>query len=223
VAEALVLLPTYNEAENLPGLVAALRALPDPPDVLVVDDGSPDGTGRLADDLGRSDRGFQEALRRGTPRIVTMDCDFSHDPGRIPALLEALGAADVVIGSRYAEGGEVRAWSLSRRLLSASANAFVRALLRLPARDCTSGFRAYRREVLESVPWASLRSPGYSFLVELLYWAAQVPGRRVREVPIRFVDRKAGRSKMGLREIMSGAANLLRLRWRLGTTRGGPR
>jgi dolichol-phosphate mannosyltransferase len=122
----------------------------------------------------------------------------------------------VAVGSRYVEGGEVRAWSLSRRLLSASANAFVRALYRLPARDCTSGFRAYRREVLEAIPWASLHSPGYSFLVEVLYWAAQAPGRRFQEVPIRFVDRTAGRSKMGLREIVSGALNLLRLRWRLG-------
>jgi dolichol-phosphate mannosyltransferase len=244
VASPLVLLPTYNEAENLARLVAAVLALPGV-DVLVVDDASPDGTGRLADELARSDprvgvlhrtgprgygealtEGFREALRRGAAHIVTMDCDFSHDPARVPALLEALGDADVAIGSRYVEGGEVRAWSLSRRILSASANAFVRALFRLPARDCTSGFRAYRRAVLEGIPWERLHSPGYSFLVEVLYWADRVPGRRFREVPIHFVDRTAGRSKMGFREIVSGAGNLLRLRWRLGatltTTRRGP-
>ena len=242
-ASPLVLLPTYNEAENLSRLVAALRGLPLAVDVLVVDDDSPDGTGTLADELARSDprvavlhrkgprgygealtAGFREALRRGAPHVVTMDCDFSHDPARVVALLDALGEADLAIGSRYVEGGEVRAWSLYRRLLSASANAFVRVLFHLPARDCTSGFRAYRRGVLEGVPWEDLRSPGYSFLVEVLYWADRVPGRRVREVPIRFVDRTAGRSKMGLREILSGAANLLRLRWRLGAalTRARP-
>jgi glycosyltransferase involved in cell wall biosynthesis len=153
-----------------------------------------------------------------------MDCDFSHDPGRVPALLDALAGADVAIGSRYVPGGEVRAWSLYRRVLSASANAFVRALFRLPVRDCTSGFRAYRREVLEGIPWGRLHSPGYSFLVEVLYWSAAQA--RFQEVPIRFVDRTAGRSKMGVREIVSGGFNLLRLRLRLGltltSTRPGP-
>jgi glycosyltransferase involved in cell wall biosynthesis len=246
VGATLVLLPTYNEAENLPRLVAALRALPVPVEVLVVDDGSPDGTGTLADELARRDaavavlhrrgprgygealtEGFREALRRGASRVVTMDSDFSHDPARVPSLLDALEAADVAIGSRYVAGGEVRAWSLSRRLLSASANAFVRVLYHLPARDCTSGFRAYRREVLEGEPWTRTHSAGYSFLVEVLYWATQAPGRRVQEVPIRFVDRVAGRSKMGLREIVGGAVNLLRLRLRLAlpgpATRGPDR
>jgi dolichol-phosphate mannosyltransferase len=231
---ACLVLPTYNEALNLERLVQAVRALDLPIDVLVVDDASPDGTGTIADALahGRSDLavvhrtgrrgygealtdGFREALRRGASAVVTMDVDFSHDPATIPRLLEALGEADLVIGSRYVQGGELRAWPLHRRLLSASANAFVRVLFALPASDCTSGFRAYRRAVVESIPWGELHSQGYSYLVELLYWTVRRSASRVREVPICFTERRAGKSKMGLREIVGGALNLLWLRARL--------
>jgi dolichol-phosphate mannosyltransferase len=231
---ACLVLPTYNEAPNLERLVQAVRALELPIDVLVVDDASPDGTGRIADSLaeGRSDLavvhrtgrrgygealtdGFREALRRGASAVLTMDVDFSHDPATVPRLLEALAEADLVIGSRYVEGGELRAWPLHRRLLSASANAFVRVLFALPAADCTSGFRAYRRAAVESIPWAELHSQGYSYLVELLYWTVRRPAARVREVPICFTERRAGKSKMGLREILGGALNLLWLRARL--------
>jgi dolichol-phosphate mannosyltransferase len=229
-----VLLPTFNEAENLPRMMEALRALAVPLDVVVVDDGSPDGTGRIADELarGRDDlavvhrmgrrgfgealtEGFRVALDRGASIVVTMDCDFSHDPAEIPHLLERLEEADLVIGSRYTAGGRVRNWPLYRRLLSSTANAFVRALFRLPARDCTSGFRVYRRGVLETIPWGRLHSTGYSFLVEVLYWAARAPAVRVREVPICFTERRLGESKMGLGEILWGAANLLKLRLEL--------
>jgi dolichol-phosphate mannosyltransferase len=231
---ACLVLPTYNEAPNLERLVLAVRALVLPIDVLVVDDASPDGTGRIADALaeGRTDiavvhrtgprgygealtDGFREALRRGADVVLTMDVDFSHDPAAIPRLVEALAEADLVIGSRYVEGGELRAWPLHRRLLSASANAFVRVLFALPASDCTSGFRAYRRGVVESIPWAELHSQGYSYLVELLYWTVCRGGSRVREVPICFTERRAGKSKMGVREIVGGALNLLWLRARL--------
>ena len=219
-----VVLPTYNEAENLDAVVQALRGLAVPFRVLVVDDASPDGTGRLAEDLarGRTDlrviqregpRGFGEAQTEGlraalaeqATAIVTMDCDFSHDPATVPALLRALEDADLAIGSRYVEGGRLVGWPAHRRALSATANGFVRALFGLSARDCTSGFRAYRPEVLETIPWDRLRSPGYSFLVEVLYWASRRDGTRVREVPIVFTERRLGQSKMGLREIVRGA------------------
>ncbi len=231
---ACLILPTYNEAENLERLVVAVRALGQGIEILVVDDASPDSTGRIADELarGRSDMavlhrtgargygealtdGFRAALARGAEAVLTMDCDFSHDPATIPRLRAALEKADLAIGSRYVEGGELRAWPLHRRLLSASANAFVRVLFALPAHDCTSGFRAYRRAVVESIPWAELHSEGYSCLVELLYWAVRRRGARVHEVPICFTERRAGNSKMGLREIVGGAFNLLWLRARL--------
>jgi dolichol-phosphate mannosyltransferase len=231
---AFVLLPTLNEALNLPRLVDALRALRPAPEIVVVDDGSPDGTGEIADELARErtdltvvhrvgPRGFGEALTegfrvtlgKGAEAVVTMDGDFSHDPLDVPRLLAALEDADFVIGSRYTEGGSLRAWPLYRRLLSAAANAFVRVLFRLPARDCTSGFRAYRRRALEGIPWQGLHSPGYSFLVEVLYWVGQRPPLVIQEVPICFTERRAGRSKMGLHEILWGAANLLKLRLQL--------
>jgi len=231
---AALILPTYNEAQNLPPIVSAIRALEAGLHVFVVDDESPDGTGAIADGLARDrtdltvvhrrgargygqalGEGCREALACGAEAVLTMDCDFSHDPAAIPSLKRALEDADVVIGSRYVAGGELRAWPLHRRLLSASANAFVRVLFALPARDCTSGFRAYRRAVLESIPWAELHSPGYSCLVELLYWAVRRRGARVREVPITFTERREGKSKMGWREIFWGAANLVSLRLRL--------
>ena len=229
-----LVLPTLNEAENLGRLVARIRTRDRALRILVVDDASRDGTAEMADELSHGDgaltvihrtgkpgygealtEGFCRALAAGAAAILTSDCDFSHDPDDIPRLLAALEGGHVAIGSRYVESGRIRDWSLSRRLLSAAANAFVRVLFRLPARDCTSGFRAYRREVLEGVPWDRLHSTGYSFLVEVLYWAAHPPGRRVHEVPICFVDRKEGRSKMGLRQIVFGAANLLKLRLQL--------
>jgi dolichol-phosphate mannosyltransferase len=202
--------------------------------MLVVDDGSPDGTGELADGLAgqggdltvvhrAGPRGFGEALtegfrlalERGAEAVVTMDCDFSHDPQDVPRLLAALEDADMVIGSRYVPGGHLLAWPLYRRLLSAAANVFVGVLFHLPARDCTSGFRAYRRAVLEDIPWRGLHSQGYSFLVEVLYWISNRALPRVREIPICFTERRAGRSKMGLQEIFWGAANLLKLRFQL--------
>ena len=229
-----VVLPTYNERENLPRLVAALRGLQRGLRMVVVDDDSPDGTGALADDLAaqgsdltvlhrRGQRGFggaqtaglAEALRGGADAVVTMDCDFSHDPAAVPALLDALAENDLVIGSRYVAGGEIRDWPLFRLILSATANSFVRLLFRLPAHDCTSGFRAYRPHVLATIPWERLHSPGYSFLVEVLYWATRTPGARTAEVPICFTERRQGRSKMGWREIVLGAANLLKLRLQL--------
>jgi dolichol-phosphate mannosyltransferase len=233
-----VVLPTLDEAENLAAVVARLRAAAPDVDVLVVDDASTDGTAAIADGLAAADPavrvlhrqgkrgygdsltdGFRSALEKGAPVIASMDCDFSHDPDTLPALLSAIREADVVIGSRYVSGGEIRNWGLYRTSLSATANAFVRALFGLPVRDCTSGFRAYRREVLEQLPWSRLHSTGYSFLVEALYWSTRPPGRRLREVPICYAERTAGQSKMGVRQIVSGAANLLKLRLELARGR----
>ena len=227
---ACVVLPTLNEAENLAALVARLRAAAPEVELLVVDDESTDGTAALADRLASADplvrvahrvgkkgygealtEGFRSAMAAGAEVLASMDADFSHDPDDLPRLLAALAGADVAIGSRYVEGGGIRDWPPHRRLLSATANAFVRALFSLPVRDCTSGFRAYRRAALESVPWGRLHSAGYSFLVEVLYWTCR-HGFRTVEVPIVFVDRKRGRSKMGLRQIVMGAANLIKVR-----------
>lgn len=228
-ARALVVLPTYNEAENLRDVVARILASAPALDVLVVDDESPDGTGGIADELARADPrvsvlhrrgerglgralagGLQEALRRGVALAITMDCDLSHDPAEIPRLIAAGG--DVAIGSRYVAGGRLPKWSLHRRVLSAFANAFVRTLFALDARDCTSGYRAYRAEVLAKVPFERLHSAGYSFEVEILIWVARLGSGGIREIPITFLDRARGTSKMGGREAILGALNLLRLR-----------
>ena len=233
-----MVLPTLDEAENLAGVVARLREAAPELEVLVVDDASTDGTAAIADALAAADPavrvlhrrgrrgygdsltdGFRAALDSGAAVIASMDCDFSHDPAALPALLAAVEEADVAIGSRYVRGGEIRNWSLYRTTLSATANAFVRALFALPVRDCTSGFRAYRREVLEALPWGRLHSTGYSFLVEALYWSCRPRERRVREVPICYLDRTRGKSKMGVRQIVSGAANLLKLRLELARGR----
>jgi dolichol-phosphate mannosyltransferase len=231
---ACVVLPTLDEAENLEALVRRLRETAPAVDVLIVDDDSTDGTGAIADALARAEpavrvlhrrgkkgygesltEGFRAALEAGADVVGSMDCDFSHDPAALPSLLSAIAEADLVIGSRYVSGGAIRNWGLYRTALSATANAFVRALFAVPVRDCTSGFRVYRRAVLEAVPWGRLHSTGYSFLVEVLYWATLSPERRVREVPICYVDRARGVSKMGVRQILSGAANLIKLRLEL--------
>jgi len=231
--EIWVVLPTYNEAENLPPMLDALLSLDLALKIIVVDDASPDGTGEIAERaaLGNSRiqvirrigerglgtaylAGFRLALAAddGVDAILTMDCDFSHDPAAIPALVEALDSADVVVGSRYVAGGGTRNWGFHRKILSASANRFARALFRLPVRDCTSGFRLYRREVLEAVPWQRVRSTGYAFLVETLHLAARRANARVKEAPIQFADRTRGSTKMGLREVAVGVINLLRLK-----------
>jgi dolichol-phosphate mannosyltransferase len=230
----LVVLPTYNEAPNILPVTRAIRLAVPEALVLIVDDESTDGTAQLADELARADRlievihrrgrgygealsaGFRVALERGATAVATLDGDLSHDPADLPRLLVALEVADLAIGSRYVPGGCIRGWGLERRVLSAAANAFVRLLLGLPTRDCTSGFRAYRREALDEVRLERLHSTGYSYLVEMLYWVGRTrSGDRIQEVPICFVDRQAGRSKMRFREMTMGALRLLQLRVRL--------
>ena len=208
--------------EKIASLDANLR-------IVVVDDASPDGTGAIADELKAKDprvhvihrterglgtaylAGFKEAMARGGEALLTMDCDFSHDPAVIPDLVKALGSADVVIGSRYVPGGRVEGWPVHRKVLSRVANNFVHALFDIPAKDCTSGFRLYRKEVVLGIEWENVRSTGYSFLVESLYWASRQKGARLVEVPITFRDRTRGASKLGWREAVHGARNLIEL------------
>jgi dolichol-phosphate mannosyltransferase len=228
-----VIVPTYNERDNLPILAAALMAFPNV-QLMVVDDHSPDGTGELADDLARAHAGridvlhrterpglgrsyidgIRRALARPVDLICQMDCDLSHDPRHLPSLIVGTERADVVIGSRYIPGGAVVNWPLRRRLLSRFANGYIRAVTRLAARDCTSGYRCWRRDAIAALPLDHFESDGYSFLVEMLY-AASVRGYRVAEVPITFVERRQGVSKLTGSVLLESAATP----WRIVATR----
>ena len=220
---ALVVVPTYNERENLPLLLDGLLRHANVR-VLVVDDGSPDGTGTIADEwsarhpdrvrvmhrtqnrgLGRSYiDGLTRALDEPVDLICQMDADLSHDPAQLPALIAGASQGDVVIGSRYVPGGRVVNWPLRRRLLSRFANTYVRTVTRLRARDCTSGYRCWRREALASLPLDRFISDGYSFLVEMLYVASR-RGNRIVEVPITFVERRLGQSKLSRAVLIESA------------------
>ncbi|MBV9851906.1 MAG: polyprenol monophosphomannose synthase [Armatimonadetes bacterium] len=232
---AIVVIPTYNEADNIESLVRAVIGQPVGAHVLIVDDNSPDGTGAIANrlvqesdgrvhalhrpsksGLGRAYlAGFAWALERGYEAMIEMDADFSHDPAYLPTLVEAADGADadVVVGSRYLNGISVREWPLRRILLSYFANYYVRAITRLIVNDTTSGFRLYRRRVLEAIDLGSIRSNGYSFQVEMTF-RAQIAGFRIVEVPIIFVERRAGHSKMSKRVIWESVWMPLKLRAR---------
>jgi dolichol-phosphate mannosyltransferase len=217
-----VIIPTYNEAVNLERIVAAAcaeldRVAEGEYRILVVDDGSPDGTGAIADALAAaSDRievlhrpqkaglgaaylaGFQRALTAGAERVIEMDADFSHDPRYLPALLAASANADVVLGSRYVAGGGVRDWSLLRKMISRGGGLYARAVLGVDVADLTGGFKCIRREVLEAIDLPSVRAQGYVFQIEVTYRSI-LAGFTVREIPIVFADRTAGKSKMSAR------------------------
>jgi dolichol-phosphate mannosyltransferase len=238
-----LILPTYNEAENVEAIVTAsgevlARASSDGFRVLVVDDGSPDGTGRIADELAarhewmrvlhRSEKngigpaylaGFRHALDRGAGYVLEMDSDFSHDPADIARLLAAVdpaaagGGADLALGSRYVDGGGVTDWGMLRRFISEGGSTYARLVLGLQVRDLTGGFKCFRREVLESIEFDSVRSQGYAFQVELTYRAVQA-GFRVVEVPIVFRDRQLGQSKMSWRIAAEAMWLVPRLRFR---------
>src|SRR5438552_7288716 len=209
---ATVCLPTYNERENLEPMLRALGE--QRVRVLVIDDNSPDGTGRLADRLAQEldyvdvlhrphkeglgpayIAGFRRALQDGAERILEMDCDFSHDPKDVPRLIEATEDADLVLGSRYVEGGAVANWGVLRRAISAAGSLYARLLLSVQVRDLTGGFKCYRRTVLETIDLDAIDSKGYAFQIETTYRALRA-GFRAVEVPIKFVDREAGGSKM---------------------------
>ena len=219
----LVVVPTYNERENLPLLIAGLMQHPNV-GVLIVDDESPDGTGAVADELaaahagrisvmhrtgirglGRSYiDGLKRAIEEPADLICQMDADLSHDPAQLPALIAGAAQGDVVIGSRYIPGGKIVNWPMRRRLLSRFANMYVRTVTRLSARDCTSGYRCWRREALAAMPLDRFISDGYSFLVEMLYVTAR-RGSRITEVPITFVERRLGESKLSRAVLVESA------------------
>jgi dolichol-phosphate mannosyltransferase len=210
-----LVLPTYNEAENIEAFVEAVRAkLPASARVLVVDDNSPDGTGAIADQLAAQHEnvevlhraakeglgpayiaGFRHALAGGAGLVLEMDSDFSHDPAYLPRLLEAAGRADLVLGSRYVPGGGVSDWGPLRRTISRGGSAYARLVLGVKIRDLTGGFKCFRREVLETIDLDSIQARGYAFQVEMTYRTIQA-GYKVVEVPIVFRDRQAGDSKM---------------------------
>ena len=212
---ATVCLPTYDERENLEPMVGALLERLGPDDrVLVIDDGSPDGTGELADSLAAAEprvavlhrerkeglgpaylAGFRRALADGSELILEMDCDFSHSPDDVPRLIAAAAAADLVLGSRYVHGGKVENWSAARRFVSRAGSLYAQALLWAPVRDLTGGFKCYRREVLERIDLEAITARGYAFQIETTYRAVRA-GFRVVEIPITFTDRETGSSKM---------------------------
>ncbi|MEZ4733780.1 MAG: polyprenol monophosphomannose synthase [Caldilineaceae bacterium] len=228
---ALMIVPTYNEAENIETLVQQLRTLPGDIHVLIVDDNSPDSTGHLADELARQDSGvqvlhrpgklglgsaykagFKTGLRQGYTFLCTMDADFSHEPALLPRLLTKAGQGyDLVIGSRYVSGGQIVDSTRLRKLVSYGANWLAHTILGVTARDCTAGFRCYRRQVLETINLDAIFSSGYSFLIEMAFYCQQA-GFRIGEVPITFVNRRKGVSKISKNEIYKAFYTLIRLR-----------
>jgi dolichol-phosphate mannosyltransferase len=223
-----IVLPTYDEAENLPKLVSALFSLPVDLGVLVVDDNSPDGTGTIADELAKQYaekvhvlhragklglrsaymEGFQKAFDLGADAVVQMDADFSHDPAVLTEMARRLAYYDVVIGSRYIKGGSLDdRWPAWRKALSAFGNFYARTILSSPLHDMTTGFRMWRREVLQNMPFKRIRSNGYIFLVEMAY-VAYLMGYKISEVPIHFADRRWGKSKMSLKIQLEAAMRI---------------
>jgi len=229
---AWVVLPTYNEAENLPGIAAAILAVLPGATILVVDDGSPDGTGQLADDLAAADArvrvrhrpakqglgrayldGFEIAIAGGAEIIVQMDADWSHDPASLPSLIGPVvaGTADLVIGSRYVAGGGVVDWGLGRRLISRGGSVFARLVLRLAPHDLTGGFKAWRAATLATIPFAGIHAGGYVFQIEMTFRATRL-GARIVEIPIIFRDRRVGLSKMSRRIVVEALVVVVQLR-----------
>jgi dolichol-phosphate mannosyltransferase len=228
--KTIVIIPTFNERDNLVPLVWAVLASDPDLDILVVDDNSPDGTGELADALASETphvrvlhrtgkqglgtayvAGFRYALASGYERVVEMDADFSHRPEDLPRLLAAAATADVVVGSRNVPGGQVIGWSPLRQLISKGGSFYARLLLGLPIRDCTSGFKCFRRTALEAIDVGNIHSNGYAFQVEVNH-ACLRAGLRFAEVPITFPDRARGSSKMSWRIVVEAALLVLGLR-----------
>ncbi len=236
-----VVLPTYNEADNVSAIATAILEAVPAATLLVVDDGSPDGTGDLADDLAAADArvrvlhrarkaglgraylaGFRAALDGGATAIAQIDADWSHDPADLPRLIGALAdGADLAIGSRYTRGGTVIGWGIGRTVISRGGSLFARIVLGLPVRDLTAGFKAWRATTLAGIEFAGVHAGGYVFQIEMTY-RAQRRGASVREVPVTFQDRRVGQSKMSRRIV--GEALLVTVRLRLDELRGrGPR
>ncbi len=228
-----VVLPTYDEIDNLRPIAAAILERLPGATLLVVDDASPDGTGELADELAAADPrirvrhragkqglgrayldGFRVALAGGAEQVVQMDADWSHDPAALPSLLAPLldDSADMVIGSRYVKGGGVEDWGVARRIISRGGSLFARIVLALPVRDLTGGFKAWRASTLAAIPFGGVHAGGYVFQIEMT-WRARSAGARIREVPIVFRDRRVGSSKMSRRIIVEALVVVVSLRW----------
>jgi dolichol-phosphate mannosyltransferase len=238
--KTLLIIPTYNEIENLRPLLDQVGVYAPETDILIVDDHSPDGTGALADQLQQENArvhvlhrpgklglgtaylaGFQYALQHGYEAAFEMDADFSHDPRYLPAFYQAIEGADVVIGSRYIARGATPNWSLLRRLISGGGNIFARVLLGLPVHDCTAGYRLYRRRVLEGLDLQTVQSQGYAFQIELAYRAVQ-QGFTIVETPIVFLDRRVGKSKMSRKIVLEGFTYVLKTRFSKQAGKAGP-
>lgn len=228
-----IVLPTYNEAENLPNLVSALFSLPLDLSLLVVDDNSPDGSGQVAEALAKEHpgriavlhragklglrsaylEGFAKAFETGADAVVQMDADFSHDPAVLVEMTRRIESCDVVIGSRYVKGGSLaRRWPLWRKALSAFGNSYARTILNFPLHDVTTGYRMWKKNALQGIPLDRIRSNGYVFLVEMAY-VAYLMGYRITEVPIHFSDRRWGKSKMSFRIQLEAAVRVWDVWW----------
>ncbi len=238
--KTLIIIPTYNEVDNLRPLLQELFTYAPETDVLIVDDNSPDGTGQLADEIHNENpqvhvlhragklglgtayiAGFKYAIEHGYDAAFEMDADFSHDPRYLPDFLKKIEQADLVIGSRYVSGGATPNWSLSRRFISGGGNIFARFMLGLPIHDCTAGYRCYRREVLERIDLDTVESQGYAFQVEMAYRVKQ-RGFRIVETPIIFMDRRVGKSKMSRAIFLEAFTYVLRTRFGLNKKPSGP-
>jgi dolichol-phosphate mannosyltransferase len=229
--KTLIIIPTYNELENLPPLLKEIFSNAPTTDVLIVDDNSPDGTGDLAEKMGADDprvhvlhrsgklglgtayiAGFKYAIANKYDAAFEMDADFSHDPRYLPDFLAKIEQADLVIGSRYIKGGSTPNWSFSRRMISGCGNIFARVMLMMPVHDCTAGFRCYRREVLERIGLDNVKSQGYGFQVEMAYRVRKL-GYKIVETPIVFMDRRVGKSKMSRAIVLEAFTIVLRARF----------
>lgn len=229
--KTVIIIPTYNEVENLPLLLKQIFFYAPETDVLIIDDHSPDGTGELAEEMRKQHpqiavlhrpgklglgtayiAGFKYAIQHGYDAAFEMDADFSHDPRYLPDFLQAIQHADLVIGSRYILGGSTPNWSFTRRLISGSGNIFARFMLAIPVHDCTGGFRCYRRQVLQSIDLDAIQSRGYAFQIELTYRVLK-QGFKIVETPITFLDRRLGKSKMSRQIIIEAFTYVLRTRF----------
>lgn len=224
----LVIIPTYNESENLERLISEVFMVAPEVEILVVDDNSPDGTGDIAERLALTQsvhvrhrpgkmglgtayvEGFQWALEHNYDYVLEMDCDFSHQPRYLPAFLQAIKSADLVIGSRYIQGGSTPDWNALRKLISWGGNQYARLMLGLTTNDATGGFRCYRSEILERVPWQRIQLRGYGFQVGAAYFVEQIGGR-IAEIPITFEDRRVGQSKMSTKILLEAFLYVTRM------------
>src|SRR6266513_3932521 len=229
--KTIIIIPTYNEIDNVRPLLQEIFLYAPNTDVLIVDDNSPDGTGKLADEIHDEDprvhvmhrtekaglgkayiAGFKYAIKHGYDAAFEMDADFSHDPRYLPDFLKAIEHADLVIGSRYIPGGGTPDWSPVRRLISSGGNILARFLLGMPVHDCTAGYRCYRRKVLESIDLDTIQSQGYAFQIELVYRVMQ-HGFKIVETPIVFMDRRVGKSKMSRKIVIEGFTYVFKVRF----------